>query len=250
MPYPRRRYAGPRRRARAARSRPRGRKNVFTRRARKPNLQGFVSGMPLVRSANLRYNTQIAVTTTAGSLGYHVFSANSIHDPDTTGIGHQPMGHDQWKELYNHYTVVGSRISCNVLASTPSTSAPTQMAPFVCGLNLTDTPTPPYTGAQATSQFIESKKGTWKIMGTGPGGRGSQRITSKFSCKQFFKIANPSDNTERVGAQMGASPTETADYVLWVQSFGATPPGDNTIYVNVTIDYAVIFGEPKDLVQS
>lgn len=87
-------------------------------------------------------------------------------------------------------------------------------------------------------------------MGTGPGGRGSQRIASKFSCKQFFKIANPSDNTERVGAQMGASPTETADYVLWVQSFGGTPPGDNTIYVNVTIDYAVIFGEPKDLVQS
>jgi len=34
-----------------------------------------------------------------------VFNLNSIFDPDRTGVGHQPLGHDQWQTFYNRYRV-------------------------------------------------------------------------------------------------------------------------------------------------
>jgi hypothetical protein len=35
----------------------------------------------------------------------NVFNLNSLFDPDRTGIGHQPLGHDQWSEFYGRYRV-------------------------------------------------------------------------------------------------------------------------------------------------
>jgi len=33
------------------------------------------------------------------------FNLNSIFDPDRTGTGHQPYGHDTFQTLYNRYRV-------------------------------------------------------------------------------------------------------------------------------------------------
>lgn len=35
----------------------------------------------------------------------NIFNLNSIHDPDRTGVGHQPYGHDTYSALYNRYRV-------------------------------------------------------------------------------------------------------------------------------------------------
>lgn len=37
----------------------------------------------------------------------YVFTLNSIFDPNFTGVGHQPIGHDQWAAFYNRYRVTG-----------------------------------------------------------------------------------------------------------------------------------------------
>lgn len=47
-----------------------------------------------------------AETVTSGLTGIVQFSLNSIFDPNTTGVGHQPYGHDQLQTLYNRYRVI------------------------------------------------------------------------------------------------------------------------------------------------
>jgi hypothetical protein len=37
------------------------------------------------------------------------FNLNSIFDPDRTGVGHQPLGYDQWSGFYSRYRVLGVR---------------------------------------------------------------------------------------------------------------------------------------------
>lgn len=39
----------------------------------------------------------------------YVFNLNSLHDPNRTGVGHQPRGFDQWNTMYNKYCVIGAQ---------------------------------------------------------------------------------------------------------------------------------------------
>lgn len=69
---------------------------------------------PAVHYATLRYVTKVnLLTTTASQASTHYFRANSIHDPDYTGLtfGGQPYGHDTYANIYNHYQVLGSTIT-------------------------------------------------------------------------------------------------------------------------------------------
>ena len=40
-----------------------------------------------------------------------VFRGNSCFDPDQSGIGTQPLGHDQWSALYRRYRVLASKVT-------------------------------------------------------------------------------------------------------------------------------------------
>lgn len=68
------------------------------------------SGPPGAMGTKLQYCTNIAMTTTAGALQQYVFRLNSLHDPDYTGTGHQPLYYDQLTSyIYNQYRVYGMR---------------------------------------------------------------------------------------------------------------------------------------------
>jgi hypothetical protein len=43
------------------------------------------------------------------------YASNSIFDPNLTATGHQPLSHDQWSQFYQHYLVMGSKITIKVL---------------------------------------------------------------------------------------------------------------------------------------
>lgn len=78
-------------------------------------------GFPAQLRMKHRYATNIAVTSTTGSLANYLFSCNGMFDPDITGSGHQPMYFDQLTAIYNHYTVVASTIKVTISC----TSVPT-----------------------------------------------------------------------------------------------------------------------------
>lgn len=204
------------------------------RRANNTNIQGFVSGMPKVRRARLRYADQIDLTSTAGSIDVFKMRANSVFDPNESGVGHQPMGFDQWALLYNHYVVVGAKISIAALASGSVTSA-------VCGVYLADDSSVPYSVPEG---YIESKKGPYRNINIQ---RNAVKMTSNFSAKKFFNITDIKDNVVRIGADVGSNPTEPAVFHLWYHDYqGST----TTQTFQITVDYIVEFSEPKDLSQS
>lgn len=66
------------------------------------------SPIPNRKNVILNYTTvlQGLSTTTGGVVGItHTFGLNACFDPDITGVGHQPMGWDQWAKFYGLYKV-------------------------------------------------------------------------------------------------------------------------------------------------
>lgn len=60
------------------------------------------------------------VLVATGTQGEYVYRANSVFDPDFTGVGGQPDGFDLWKLLYESYRVVAVKVE--VQASTNNSS--------------------------------------------------------------------------------------------------------------------------------
>lgn len=55
--------------------------------------------------AKLPYYTTGQLYSGAGLYQIQLMNLNSIYDPDRSGVGHQPLGHDEWSTWYNRYRV-------------------------------------------------------------------------------------------------------------------------------------------------
>jgi len=210
----------------------------YRRRSFKRSLKKYqFGGFPMTKRVHLRYNETISINSNANINGY-VFRANSIYDPNSTGVGHQPMGHDIWANIYNHYVVVGAKITARFL------NTGTDNIPVCLGVLLDDD------GGAITSETVNTimERGVskWKLSFNNYGVQFGQvpTITNRFSAKKFFNIKDVKDN-DSVGAAMGANPSDLAYFIVWQGPMdgSADPAATN---VNVTIDYIVDFSEPKD----
>jgi len=65
----------------------------------------------MVKKATLTYCHFGALNVGAsGSTVYNIFDLASIQDPDVSGVGHQPYGHDELSAIYSEWCVIGARI--------------------------------------------------------------------------------------------------------------------------------------------
>lgn len=89
---------------------------------------GIAGGFPSrSKVVTLKFAREFNLNPSAGGAAVEqVFRANSVYDPDYTGVGGQPYGHDQWASIYSAYCVVRSRIK---ITACPS-SAPTTCGRF------------------------------------------------------------------------------------------------------------------------
>lgn len=67
----------------------------------------------------MEVNNEASAATSAE----YSFRLNSVFDPNVTGVGHQPRGHDQWATLYRRYLVHGCKYKIDFYAATDSTTA-------------------------------------------------------------------------------------------------------------------------------
>lgn len=209
-------------------------------RVRRPILEGFKKRQ-LVK---LRYVQEIALDALSNSFDYHEFRANSVNDPDLTGVGHQPMGHDEWSGIYSRYVVVGSKI--NVMYAPTSTTA---VIPAYYGVTLYDT-SGSLTGTYSTVEgILESKLTghTTTMAGNVNSTFAPRMLSRKFSARKFFGKSNVMDDPD-LGALIGSNPVNDAIFAIWAGNIGGNDPG--SVNLKVQIDYIVLYHEPYLLPQS
>lgn len=196
--------------------------------------------VPASKLVKLKYVGTRQLNADVSTVSSYVFSANGLYDPDITGLGHQPMGFDQWMTFYDHYTVIGSKITVKAL-NTGAAATDSQ----VIGITLHDNPV----GGASTEINMEQATSSWKVLP--PMGTANATILRKgFSAKRFFgrpksAIVNSSD----FRGTNAANPTEGSYFIVWA---GGLIPTDNPSQTNllVTIEYTAVFNERKELAQS
>lgn len=200
-------------------------------------------GFPRTRLVNMRYCEAFSLNPGVGTLAKYNFRANSIYDSNQSGTGHQVQGHDEWNNFYNHYLVVGSKITVTICNTSTEGNASTDLVSVGCML-ADDTAI-----GTTPSTIIEQGLSKWKTMTNYPNSPTAKTIiTNTFSAKKFFNITDIGDNLDRLGAAMGSNPTEEAYYIIWAGSHGS---GDiSNLAGMAVIEYSVLFSEPKSLTQS
>lgn len=191
-------------------------------------------GFPKQNKMTHKYATSVTMTTTAGAYTTYVFSANGMYDPDITGTGHQPLYFDQMAGVYNHYTVIGSKISISV---TPGSALST---PFLITLMQDDDTTP----AGTASEAIEQSNG--RLVTLAAGSTNPARLRRKWSAKKTFG-GNIMSNVNLKGTST-ANPTEQSYYHIGIK------PADGssavTFHVTLVIEYIAIWAELRTIASS
>lgn len=210
----------------------------YRRRSIPSMISNTYGGFPVSKVAKLRYSDVVTINPTASGVAmFHAFRANSIYDPDSTGVGHQPMGRDIWAQVYNHYTVIGSKITATMVPSGTSN----YQATF--GITIDDNATP---ADQTINTLIERGNSVYKqFLNSYQYNSQSVSVLRKgFSARKFFHIKNIRDNILTYGAEQGSNPTDQAYFLVWV---GSNSADIDLVSVQVTIEYLVLFTEPADI---
>lgn len=192
---------------------------------------------PRTKLVKLRYADTIAMNPGAsGALNRYQFRANGMYDPDITSGGHQPLGFDQYMSMYNHFTVISSKITVTI----PSTEG---TYPSTFTLYLSDDATTAFT---SQGEIIEQPGTVYKVTS---GKHINPIVLSKtFNAKKDLGVSKPLSETA-IRGNASADPTEIGVFNLFMQSLDPTIDLA-IIYAIVTIDYVAVLTEPKELGQS
>ena len=186
-----------------------------------------IFGFPNSILTKLRYCDQLSMTSTTGAVAGWVFGANSIQDPDISGIGHQPMYRDNYAAIYDHYVVTGSKITVTMT----NTSA---LHTVVFGINGDDDAS----GSATVTTKMEQNNSQWVQLGPLGSGRDTATLVCTFEPLRDFGVAAKDDGTSTT--PIGSNPSE-----IWTYQVFAACNGANTATVEflVEVDYTVKFTE-------
>ena len=211
MPY-RRRRTRRRRRRRPYRKRPK--KNT------RPSIL-TVTGLGNIMPDKLRCKLKYTVRqhhNFASIVGNYIFNANSLHDPDRTGVGHQPMGFDQLKAMYNRYKVY----ACSYKATISSPNTPLWVAAgFKNG-------SAPFASVEENDESAHSKS-----VLVSDGGQNQRTLKDYIGMKKLYGRTHLSDAD---GAVVSTSPTEVA-----VIGFNYEASNGATNITGVSVVYEIVY---------
>lgn len=211
----------------------------YRRKGRRKMTMQLTPPIPLQKMVKLRYCECFNLDPVgAGAVATYVYRANSIFDPNYTGIGHQPLGHDEWETFYKKYRVLGSRLT--VQAASNSALATGQCIVSV------NTSFDPISALVYNTTTMERTGSVWTILGAVGSSNGSKRLIKNWSAKKSFGKDWNDDDT---GATFGANPVKPWYFLINAQS--PDTGGDATVIsCTITIDYICEFSEPVELPQS
>jgi len=195
-------------------------------------------GFPKTTMVKLRYCDAFQMNPGLGAVANYQYRANSLFDPDVFAVGHQPMNFDQWSLLYNHYVVVGAKITVQIVQTDTGT------IPGFWGIILADDTTVSSDAITLMEQGLTKYKNI--STGTASSRNNNSVISKGFSCKKFFNLKNPTDNITRVGSIVTGNPLDPAIFHIFYGSLPALGSDPPVLTFSVKIDYIAIFSEPKE----
>lgn len=211
-------------------------KNTITKRknVRFRNTVSVGKGFPKKMVMTHKYVDLISMTASGGTVATRQFVCNGMYDPDYTGTGHQPMYFDQMSALYNHYTVIGSKITVKTVNSYGPASSPAYW--FTLAQN--DDGTISY-----NSLSTQSERGDGKTRLVTAGSTSTPYAVNKWSAKKTFGgsvLAN-----DRLTGDIGANPTEITNWVIALQAVDLV--SSVTTDFLVTIEYIAVWDELREI---
>lgn len=170
------------------------------------------------------------MSSAAGVLGTAVYHANDVYDPrDGTG-GHQPLTFDQYMTFYDHFVVVGSKLTVKVTHG--------EDTPIIVGCYVKDNNT-----VQSDANIVwEQPRVKWFTMPQQLAGGAAPAFTYKFSTRKFLGRSKVLSDPQLKG-DASSTPQELAHYHIFVYKPDGTPIDSCTVFIQ--IDYAVVLIEPK-----
>lgn len=185
------------------------------------------------------YDYGHSLVTTLGAPDVDFYSCNSLYDPDTTGVGHQPIGFDQIMLMYEQFTVT----HCRIKVTFQNGSAYSQR----CALWLS----PDAATIADPIKIIENGTlVTCMIQGNNGANQAAQsQKTLEYSVdvKKYFGRRSNREmiNDPELHGNVAGNPTEQV--YVGVGAFNPFDANTGTVYYDIIIEYAGIFTEPKKL---
>lgn len=188
-------------------------------------------GFPKRLTCTLKYTGTHTLTSTAGSVAVQRYSCNGLFDPDITNAGHQPLYFDNLMAIYNHYTVIGSKITVR-LCPASATTGPGLFAMF----QNDDTSSSAISVGQVSEQTLSS---VVKLLPVGQ----SDSVTTGLTWSAKKTFGGSVLGNDNLQGTVGANPTEQSYYELRYSDAGA---GNSAILVIAEVQYTAVFDEIKD----
>ncbi len=192
----------------------------------------------------MRYVQRVNLDPIVTNAGTYVFSASGITRPDvTTTNGHRPISFDEWMIFYNHYVVLGSKMTCQFSHINGTTAGQQDMMvglQLKAGNNIDTTD---------IDTILEQGKTKYKLLSRTGDKNTSVNVSKTFSTSKFFGISPAEVQDSLYRGSNTSNPSEQAYYHCVAMSTDSSSNAPNIILL-VTIDYVVKFTERKPLVGS
>lgn len=172
----------------------------------------------------------------AGIMDEYVFSANGLFDPNITGVGHQPIGFDQYMVMFDHYTVIGAKCTATFVNTDTGTSQ--QVGIYVKDVNTTDTD---------IRKYLENGLCKYKTISPTTFGNNQCTIVYPLSIPKFFQKKKIIGESDYKGSQT-SNPSEQCYFHLFAAPI--TSVDATAVQLFVMIEYIAILTEPKTLALS
>lgn len=199
------------------------------------NVNRALQPIPQRYIAKLKYCETYAPGNASGQSPWRL-NLNSLFDPNRTGIGHQPYGHDTFATLYNRYRV----IACSYVVSAFSTNGTTiQIAAIPANEEFVGPSISDYRENPRCKFAVQTPGSPLKVI------KGKVYLPSLTGRTKAQYMAD-----DRYQAQFGASPSELMILNLNTQAFDETLLTTTGTIFQVTLNYHVEMFDPKNLAQS
>jgi len=189
------------------------------------------NAFPSSMRQTLKYSAINTLTSGTGLMGtQQAYLLNSIYDPDYTGGGHQPYGHDQMALIYNKYRVLSARVE--LVFTTPGAAND-----LICVAAPSSNTSGGMTGLPLY-QIQEWPNCQYGIMSSS----GERRVVlkNKFDLAELLGVSKATYLAgDEYEGTFGASPSKNLFYIFNMGAVDGT--GSETCKVHVLIYYDVLF---------